>query len=482
MRCVKCGHDNPGGSSFCLHCGSALAAPAAAYPPQTPAAGGGLPVLCSTCRTENPPAMRFCRNCGTVLQAAPQPGLLPTPYLAGPPPAGGIGAPGPMPMGQGMAPMGPMGSPGAKGMGGPMGGMGPSGPLGGPGLAGGMGAPGALGAPLGGPPGPIAGGPALAPLAAQAPSAAPPLVSFSTPAVCPRCSAPTQPGFAFCQQCGFRLSPSSPALAPSPSPSPAPGPAAALAAVSPALGAAALGQASTLAASAPSPEIARARAAPAAAPVAWGSAVSVNRDGTDGARFALQGEFVLIGRADADIIFEQDRFLARHHARLEHGADGVRVVPIDTLNGVFRKLDAPCELAHGAIILVGREVMRFEKVDADERSPTPLVRHGVALFGSPPREPWGRLSQLLPSGGVRDVRYLVDEEVAIGREEGDLVFGDDAFLSRRHCTIGWNGQRAVINDLGSSNGTFVRLTGPAPVRNGEHLRVGDQLFRLELRR
>jgi pSer/pThr/pTyr-binding forkhead associated (FHA) protein len=253
------------------------------------------------------------------------------------------------------------------------------------------------------------------------------------------------------------------------------------AAVAPASAAAALGQASTLAASAPSPEIARARAA-APAPAAWGAAVSVNRDGTDGTRFPLTGEFVIIGRADADIVFDQDRFLARHHARLEQTADGTRVVPIDTLNGVFRKLDAPVDLVSGAVILVGREVMRYEKVDADEKNPAPLVRHGVALFGSPPREPWGRLSQLLPSGGVRDVRYLIDDEIVIGREEGDLVFGDDAFLSRRHCTIGWNGQRAVITDLGSSNGTFVRLTGPAPVRHGEHLRVGDQLFRIELRR
>ena len=106
----------------------------------------------------------------------------------------------------------------------------------------------------------------------------------------------------------------------------------------------------------------------------------------------------------------------------------------------------------------------------------------MALFGSPPREPWGRLVQILPSGGVRDVRYLHDEEIVIGREEGDLVFSDDAFLSRRHATVTTDGKRVVVTDLGSSNGTFVRLAGPHPVKNGEHLRMGDQLFRIELRR
>ena len=136
----------------------------------------------------------------------------------------------------------------------------------------------------------------------------------------------------------------------------------------------------------------------------------------------------------------------------------------------------------GAIVLCGREVLRYEKVDGDERAPQSLVRHGVALFGSPPREPWGRLLQLLPSGGVRDVRHLHDDEAILGREEGDLVFSDDAFMSRRHAQIAWDGQRAMLADLGSSNGTFLRLNGPTAVKHGDHLRMGDQLFRIELRR
>ena len=84
-----------------------------------------------------------------------------------------------------------------------------------------------------------------------------------------------------------------------------------------------------------------------------------------------------------------------------------RSTPLDTLNGVFRKADAPVELVDGMTILVGREVLRYERVEAEERTVHPLVRHGVALFGSPPREPWGRLVQLVPSGGYRDVRHLI---------------------------------------------------------------------------
>jgi len=218
-----------------------------------------------------------------------------------------------------------------------------------------------------------------------------------------------------------------------------------------------------------------------AAGPAWGQAVLVNRDGTDGQRFNLSGEYAVVGRTGADIAFDEDRFLARQHARFERTADGnVRVHSLDTLNGVFKKADLPIDLVDGMTILVGREVLRFEKVDPEEVRVHPLIRHGVALFGSPPREPWGRFVQIIPSGGYRDVRHLAGEEIVLGREEGDIVFRDDAFMSRRHAAVTWDGKKAQITDLGSSNGTFVRITGPTAIKNGDHVRMGDQLLRIEL--
>jgi pSer/pThr/pTyr-binding forkhead associated (FHA) protein len=208
--------------------------------------------------------------------------------------------------------------------------------------------------------------------------------------------------------------------------------------------------------------------------------VLVNRDGTDGQRFPLSSEDTVVGRSGADISFEDDRFLARQHARIERAADGsVKIHPIDSTNGVFKKADGSVELADGAIVLVGREVLRFERVAQEERTVHPLVRHGVALFGSPPRDPWGRILQIIPSGGCRDIRHLVGEEVVLGREEGDIVFRDDAFMSRRHAAITWDGRRALITDLGSPNGTFVRITGPTTIKHGDHVRMGDQLLRIE---
>jgi len=371
-------------------------------------------------------------------------------------------------------------------------------------------------------------------MVSEAPDAAPPApvalgmmpTSLAAPALrapqgstiaCPRCGTQTPLGFAYCQQCGLNLQAQPPADRRSPiagggDPDGFAGGAGGLprgidpganvrprgpSVPPPVLGGAQGGarldapidpHAGTLAqgdvlAGALMPE-ARAAAAPrplVGAGPGWGTAVLVNRDGSDGQRYPLAGEYLVVGRAGADIAFEDDRFLARQHARIERGGDGaVKIQPLDTLNGVFRKADAPIDLVDGMTVLIGREVLRYERVEPEEAKVHALVRHGVALFGSPPREPWGRFAQLVPSGGYRDVRHLAGEEVVLGREEGDIVFRDDAFLSRRHAAVTWDGKRAQITDLGSSNGTFVRITGPTALKHGDHVRMGDQLLRIEL--
>ena len=440
MRCSVCGHESPPGSSFCLNCGSALA-PAVQLTPAPPA-GLPAPVICNVCRGENPAGMKFCRSCGAALVAT-QPSV----PAYGAPGMGAqnmVGALGPTAPGQGFPPSGPLATPAPA--------VRPS-----------------------------------APSVARAPIA-PPVAQGST-ITCPRCGTSTPIGFAYCQQCGLHIQPIAPTDPGQAQPRSRP-PTSQPPIGSPNIDA----HGATLA----QPDAVRPISNPGGAvPVAvrikepsaragaatWGTAVLVNRDGSDGQRFALSSDDTVIGRAGADIAFDDDRFLAKQHARFERGGDGtVRIHALDTLNGVFRKADGPVELGDGATILVGREVLVFEKVTPEEKTVHPLVRHGVSLFGSPPREPYGRLVQLVPSGGYRDVRHLIGEETVLGREEGDIVFRDDAFMSRRHAAVTWDGKRVQITDLGSSNGTFVRISGPTSLKHGDHVRMGDQLLRIELAR
>ncbi len=98
-------------------------------------------------------------------------------------------------------------------------------------------------------------------------------------------------------------------------------------------------------------------------------------------------------------------------------------------------------------------------------------------------------------GGVEDEfepRLLVEH--ATGHESGiayDLLGGatlgrgdveiqlDDPFASSRHARITRQGHVVVIEDLGSTNGTYLNeepLAGPQPLHPGDRIRIGDSEF------
>lgn len=83
---------------------------------------------------------------------------------------------------------------------------------------------------------------------------------------------------------------------------------------------------------------------------------------------------------------------------------------------------------------------------------------------------------------TRDVFNLRKTETVLGREGGDIVFTDDPFLSRRHAVIRLDAgsRRFSLADLGSSNGTFVRVHDEVRLRSGDQFRIGQQLFRFDL--
>jgi pSer/pThr/pTyr-binding forkhead associated (FHA) protein len=88
--------------------------------------------------------------------------------------------------------------------------------------------------------------------------------------------------------------------------------------------------------------------------------------------------------------------------------------------------------------------------------------------------------QLL-EGGIRGGAFpLKDGENAIGRENGDITFPSDGFVSGRHAVMQVAPERLLLRDLGSSNGTFLRLGAPSFVDNGDQFLIGRQLVRVEL--
>jgi pSer/pThr/pTyr-binding forkhead associated (FHA) protein len=133
------------------------------------------------------------------------------------------------------------------------------------------------------------------------------------------------------------------------------------------------------------------------------------------------------------------------------------------------------------LILLGQQVIRFEVVKDAEAGFGPATQHGTALFGTPAGPVYARLCQRTVEGVTRDVFHVRKDEVVLGRELGDVVFTDDAFLSRRHAVVRRDAETGGFSllDAGSSNGTFLRVRGEVALQDGDEIRIGQQLFRIE---
>lgn len=73
---------------------------------------------------------------------------------------------------------------------------------------------------------------------------------------------------------------------------------------------------------------------------------------------------------------------------------------------------------------------------------------------------------------------LEQNELHLGRDLNNEIVVNDAEVSRRHVRFVAQGGGYVVEDLGSTNGTFVngrRLTGPYLLQPGETVTIGEQV-------
>lgn len=96
------------------------------------------------------------------------------------------------------------------------------------------------------------------------------------------------------------------------------------------------------------------------------------------------------------------------------------------------------------------------------------------VAGSPPA------FVVMQTGSEAGRRYILDKPLmTIGRVEGNDIVINDTRVSRRHAHICQEEFRYLVEDLGSTNGTWLngaRLTAPTPLRDGDQLQVADVVF------
>ena len=203
--------------------------------------------------------------------------------------------------------------------------------------------------------------------------------------------------------------------------------------------------------------------------------VLIQPDGSEGEAFPLSGGRTLIGRSTGGI-FANDAYLSPEHAEFRFEGDQLVVKDMESLNGVYVRIepDVPIELFDGSIFRVGQEILRFEAPVA----PDPTA-DGTQYMGSPHRGYLGRIALVIGRETTGDSYPIPPHGIHLGRERGDVVFPEDGYVSGLHCRVHSEVGHVFVTDVGSSNGTFVRVSIESYVPQGTFVLMGQQLFRAE---
>jgi pSer/pThr/pTyr-binding forkhead associated (FHA) protein len=199
--------------------------------------------------------------------------------------------------------------------------------------------------------------------------------------------------------------------------------------------------------------------------------------GVDGLSYLLQGTEHVAGRHDVQILFPDDNWLSPTHANFIYRSDKLVVRDEGSVNGVYVRIKAPVGIRPGDQFLCGEQVFRLDNTPKDTSGPDPDQTY---FYSSPKRPSAFRVVQVLRGGADGMVHCARENVVSIGREESDMNFPDDMYMSGAHAKVELAGQSYTLSDLGSKNGTYVRINGEQVLGHGDYLFLGRQLLRVEM--
>lgn len=203
----------------------------------------------------------------------------------------------------------------------------------------------------------------------------------------------------------------------------------------------------------------------------------IRGDGDDGVSFTLAGQDHVAGRGDCPISFPDDPFLSPIHANFVYANSELVVRDERSLNGVYVRISGTTELPHGSMVLVGEQVLSVDAAGVPDDLPD---AEGTYFSASMMRPATLEIRQNLRGGQIGWVHRVEGDVVTIGRENNDINFPDDPFISGHHAELRIAGGMLSVTDLGSRNGTFVRVHDERVLKHGDYVFLGQQLLRVEI--
>jgi pSer/pThr/pTyr-binding forkhead associated (FHA) protein/tetratricopeptide (TPR) repeat protein len=228
----------------------------------------------------------------------------------------------------------------------------------------------------------------------------------------------------------------------------------------------------------------------------------VSRSQTQIRKSPLSDAAFVIGRsAECDLPLE-DKAVSRQHAKILFRQGNYEIQDLGSRNGTLLNKDrikAPVLLREGDVVTIGPFDLRFYQ---SERASTPsaapadapasatmaIDAKDVARVGKQARTGSARgrgsdaflsVKVVVTDGPLKGTTFdRWGEVLTFGRSSENNVILQDEAVSLKHARIVRDGATFVIEDLGSSNGTFVQggRIQRHELRNGQKIRIGTSNF------
>lgn len=117
----------------------------------------------------------------------------------------------------------------------------------------------------------------------------------------------------------------------------------------------------------------------------------------------------------------------------------------------------------------------------------PAKAPAPARAAPPPARQQSRRGKKAPSkvavveGPQSGKTFNLDQELTIGRSDKSTLVLDDTYVSQVHARIFARGDSYMVEDLGSTNGTYLnrrRITSPSELQRGDRVKIGKTVMEM----
>jgi len=202
----------------------------------------------------------------------------------------------------------------------------------------------------------------------------------------------------------------------------------------------------------------------------------VNKDGSGGAEYPVQTELAIEISPEKTLVVSSDFHRSALCARVFLQDHGLFVEEGNAASeGIFVRLAGAYVLEHQDIFLAGQQVFRYEEKPQTASALTAIATGQVELGTAADT---AELVKMDASGNPAGRYGLNAVQIQFGRTRGTHVFADDNLMSRSHFRISLRGEDFILEDVGSRNGTFVKIRRKTPLASGSALLIAGQLLRV----